>query len=100
MPRLDALSRELIEAGRLIEAGFILRILAANPDAAPAHTEALRQAFFTGAHHLFVCVISIMDPTTPEPTPADLQKMDQIEAELQDFITDFATRHLPVQGSA
>lgn len=98
--KMDRLSRELIEQGRLIEAGFCLRILAIETEAAPDQTEALRNAFFAGAHHLFTCLVAVLDPTTPEPTAADLAKMDQIELELIEFIRDFATRHLPVKGTA
>lgn len=97
---LDQKSRELIEQGRLIEAGFCLRVLAVDAEASPDQTEALRCAFFSGAHHLFACMVAVLDPTTTEPTAADLLKMDQIEAELSDFIRDFATRHLPTKGSA
>jgi hypothetical protein len=97
---LDQKSRELIEQGRLIEAGFCLRILTLDAEAAPEHTEALRNAFFAGAHHLFSCMVTALDPTTTEPTAADLLRMDQIEAELADFIKDFATRQLATKGSA
>lgn len=98
--QLDRLSRELSEKGRLIEAGFTLRIVPIADAKDPEQLEALRNAFFAGAHHLFSCMIAVLDPTSPEPTPADIAKMDAIEAELSDFIRDFATRHLPTQGSA
>lgn len=97
---LDRLSRELIAQGKLIEAGFCLRILAVDTEASPDQAEALRSAFFAGAHHLFTCMVAVLDPTTPEPTPADLEKMDLIEAELADFVKDFATRQLATKGTA
>lgn len=97
---IDRLSRELTDRGRLIEAGFTLRIMPIAEGTDPEQIEALRNAFFAGAHHLFACLVAVLDPTSPEPTAADLEKMDAIEAELTDFIMDFATRHLPVKGSA
>lgn len=97
---LDRLSRELIAQGKLIEAGFCLRILAVDTEASPDQAEALRNAFFAGAHHLFSCMVAVLDPTTTEPTAADIEKMDRIEAELSDFIRDFATRQLQTKGTA
>lgn len=100
MAQLDALSRELMARGKLIEAGFILRILPLADAADPERAEALRNAFFAGAHHLFTCVVAVLDPSTPDPTPADLEKMDAILAELTEFIRDFAVRQLATVGSA
>ncbi len=95
---IDRLSRQLIENGRLIEAGFTLRIMPIAAD--PEQMEALRNAFFAGAHHLFTTVCAVMDPSTPELTAADLKRMEEIEAELTTFIREFATRQLATKGSA
>lgn len=100
MSQLDALSRELIAQGKLIEAGFILRILPLADAADPERAEAMRHAFFAGAHHLFVLFVAVLDPSTQEPTPADLEKMSRIEAELDQFIREFAVRKLATVGSA
>lgn len=102
MPKaaLDSLSRELTEQGRFIEAGFTLRILS-TAGVPPDQLEDVRNAFFAGAHHLFLTLVAIftLAPGTA-PTPEDLARMEQIEAELEAFIAEFATRHLPTKGSA
>lgn len=102
MPKsaLDSLSRELAEQGRFIEAGFCLRILstAALP---PEQMEEIRNAFFAGAHHLFVTLVAIFTLAPGvSPTADDYARMEQIEAELDAFIAEFATRHLPTKGTA
>lgn len=100
MAQLDALSRALIAQSKFIEAGFTLRILPLADAADPERAEAMRHAFFAGAHHLFTCMVAVLDPSTPDPTPADLEKMDAIEAELTAFIREFAVRQLATVGSA
>jgi hypothetical protein len=97
---LEALSRELTDQGRLIEAGWIgFRFTALTGEVPAAQLDELRNVFFAGAQHLFSSIMIILDPGA-EPTAADLQRMDLINAELKTFIETFAARHLPVKGSA
>jgi hypothetical protein len=98
---LERISRELTDQGQLIETGWIGFRHAAYPgEVPPAQLDELRNVFFAGAQHLFSSIITILDPGEVEPTAADLQRMDLINAELRAFIEIFAARHLPVKGSA
>lgn len=46
-----------------------------------------RRAFYQGAIAMFTGVVSSLDPS-PEPTDADLRKMDDIKAEIDQFMVD------------
>lgn len=85
---LKRLSRELTDQGKLIEAGWISLRLAANPSASPEQLREMRMAFFAGAQHLFVSIMTILDPGD-EATQKDLDRLDLINAELQAFLKDF-----------
>lgn len=91
---LERLSRELTDKGQLIEAGWVgLRLAAISDDAGKDQLREMRMAFFAGAQHLFSSIMTIMDEDR-EPTAADLQRMELIDAELKKFIRDFAgARH-------
>lgn len=97
---LQRLERELVDKGKLIEAGWIGLRLAAVPDNASAvQLEEMRNAFFAGAQHLFSSMMSIMEPGS-EPTANDIARMSYIDAELQDFIEKFELKHSPAKGRA
>lgn len=94
------LTKDASDAGKLIEAGWIaLRALAVPPDAQPVQIDEMRNAFFAGAQHLFGSIMSILDPGE-DPTDADLGRMDLIQAELDEFITDFGLRHIKPERSS
>lgn len=91
--RLRRFQRELVDKGKLIEAGWVgLRVAAIPEDAGKAQLEEMRNAFFAGAQHLFSSIVSILDDDR-EPTPTDLWRMDLISTELEVFIRDFSRRH-------
>lgn len=97
---LERLSRELVDKGKLIEAGWIGLSLAALPLDTPAvRLEDMRSAFFAGANHLFSSIMTVLEPGA-EPSDKDLQRMDLIAAELQAFIQAYELRHFPAKGSA
>lgn len=97
---LQRLERELVDKGKLIEAGWIgLRIAAVPPDASKVQLEEMRTAFFAGAQHLFTSIMSILEPGA-EPTEKDLERMDLINKELRAFINDFTIRNFPAEGRA
>jgi hypothetical protein len=97
---LERLSRELVDQGKLIEAGWVgLRLAAMHPDSPPDQLREMRMAFFAGAQHLFGSIMSILDPGE-EPTDDDLKRMDLIDKELKGFIAKFARDHVPTQGTA
>jgi len=93
MADIDKLTKDLTDKGLLIEAGFVgLRHMAIAKDAPADQVDDMRNAFFAGAQHLLASIMSILDPGE-EPTIADLQRMDLIQAELDQFIKDFSARH-------
>lgn len=97
---LERLSRELVDKGKLVEAGWVSLRLAAIPLDAPAiQLEEMRNAFFAGAQHLFSSIMTILEPDA-EPTEKDLERMDLIDRELKAFINDFSVRRLPTEGRA
>lgn len=101
---LIRLSKELIDKGLLIEAGFTtLRAMAGAPDAPKEQIEEMRMAFFAGAQHVFATIMSTMDPGD-EPTEDDMTRLDKIHDELQRFIDEYKRKHGvaigPVAGRA
>jgi hypothetical protein len=90
---LHRLERELVDKGKLIEAGWVgLRIAAIPPDAGKAQLESMREAFFAGAQHLFGSIMGFLDDDH-EPTDADLRRMDNVNTELTEFIEQFSRKH-------
>lgn len=95
---LERFTKELIDQGKLIEAGWIsLRIAAIPEDAPPIQLQEMRNAFFAGAQHLFASIITVLDPDE-EPTADDMKRMELIDEELRAFIQDFELRFLPTEG--
>lgn len=99
---LERLSRELADAGKLVEVGWIGYRLAVMPDNAGAvQLEETKMAFFAGAQHLFASIMTVMDRgDDAEPTPSDLHKLDLINNELREFATKLALKASKHQGSA
>lgn len=96
---LERVTRDLIDSGKLIEAGWVsMRIACDLVDAPADQLREMRMAFFAGAQHLFGSILSVLEPGD-EPTEKDLKRMDLIHTELQDFIKDFELRHVPTKGS-
>lgn len=97
---IDAVTKELVSRGLLMEAGFVsLRAIVIPKDASDAQVHEMRMAFFAGAQHLFASIMAVMD-SEREPTDADLQKMSAIQEELDKFRREFELRHQPVKGQA
>jgi hypothetical protein len=97
---LERESRELADQGKLIEAGWIgLRIAAVPLDASALQLQEMRMAFFAGAQHLLASIMTILEPDA-EPTHKDLERMDLIQRELQDFINVFTIQNCPTEGRA
>lgn len=97
---LERLSKELVDKGKLIEAGWVSLRIVWLPLNCPANQlDELRQAFFAGSQHLFSSIMTILEPGA-EPTEKDLDRFTLINNELQEFIKDFELRCLPTKGSA
>jgi hypothetical protein len=89
----DSLAKRLTHEGKLIEAGWIgYDKLVLSPDASQLQRDECRLAFFAGAQHLFGSIMQILEPDA-EPTPADLERMSQIHAELEGFLVMFKAKH-------
>lgn len=90
---LRRLERELVDSGKLIEAGWVgLRLAAVPENASPMQLTVMREAFFAGAQHLFGSIMGVLEEGT-EPTEADMRRMDLINAELEIFIREFSKKH-------
>lgn len=98
---LERLTRELTDAGLLVESGWVgFRIACDLHDAPKDQLDQMRSAFFAGAQHTFHSITgSLLDPGS-EPTDADLRRMDNIDQELRRFIKEFEARHIPTVGTA
>lgn len=96
---VDAVTRQLTADGRLVEAGFgamMILVYPAGVDgnvAGAARVAELRDAFMAGAQHLFGSMLGSLLDEDAEPTAADMDRMAQIDAELDAFIRDYARRH-------
>ncbi len=97
---LERLHRELLDTGKLIEAGWVsLRMVAVPLDAPKVQLDEMRTAFFAGAQHLFSSIMWSLEGGG-DPTENDMRRMDLIDAELKKFITEFELRHGVTKGSA
>ena len=89
----EAITKDLIDKGQIIEAGWVsLRMLAIPHDAPQVQLDAMREAFYAGAQHLYASVMICLDPGK-EPTEDDLRRMAMIHSELDEFIRQYKVRH-------
>lgn len=89
-----ASAQDAANKGLLVEAGWIgLRAAWISDDASAIQIEEMRNAFFAGAQHIFSTIMSMQDDGLEE-TPADLERMDKLSAELLAFFDDFKERRL------
>lgn len=97
---MQAMTRQLTDEGRLIEAGWIgLRVMWLHPDTPDDQVADLRKAFMAGAQHLFGSIMTLLEPGK-EPTIADMARMTRISAELDAFGAELARDHYPTRGNA
>jgi len=99
---VDVIVARLVDEGRLIEGGFVAMIYATYPDldSLPRDQfDQLHSAFFAGAQHIFASMTTMLDPGA-EPTERDLERMDKIAAELDQFIGEYKLRHIAAEGEA
>lgn len=82
---VDALAKKLADEGKLIEGGWAAyHALVIPHDAPEIQVRLMREAFFSGAQHLFHTLTSILEEGS-EPTESDLRRMDHIDRELRGF---------------
>ena len=90
---MEAITRELIDEGRIIEAGFAsYKIAVMNPNAGADQIIETRRAFFAGAQHLFASIMSVLEPGS-EPTDNDMHRITQIHEELNRFIVELKSKY-------
>jgi hypothetical protein len=97
---LKALSKQLVDIGKIIEAGWIgFRLLAVSKNASLTQINEMRNAFFAGAQHLFASIMAVMD-SDREPTESDLRRMSLIHDESEEFRRSFLLKHISTDGNA
>jgi hypothetical protein len=97
---VDAVTRRLIDEGKLIEAGWLsLRRQAIAPNASQAQLDEMRMAFFAGAQHLWGSVMTALEPGEIE-TEVDMRRMEAINAELEAFVEQLKLRIEKTEGRA
>lgn len=96
----DALIKEFIARGKLIEVGFLsMRATVIAPDAPDVQVREMRMAYMSGAQHLFASIMACLDPGK-EPTLADMRRMSQINDELEAFGEELKLRVSATAGGA
>lgn len=95
---VDGATKHLVDEGKLIEAGWVSLKLTAYPNGmTPDQEQQLRQAFFAGAQHLIASICSFLEPDA-DITDKDLQRMNNVQRELDEFIQDYTARFVPTVG--
>jgi hypothetical protein len=91
--KAEALTKELADQGKLMEAGWMGFSMMCIPDHAPKlQHEMMREAFYAGAQHLFASVITMFDKGEM-PTAQDLERMSKVAEELRIFIAGYRAKH-------
>lgn len=94
---LERLTKQLMDEGKLLEAGWIgLRLAAIPLDAPPIQLKQMHMAYMAGAQHLWASMMAGLDPGVGE-TAADMRRMDLIARELEAYESELL-RSLPVEG--
>lgn len=94
------LTHELIQQGKIIEAGFVgYRAMVLHKDAPEVQIRECRLAFYAGAKHLFDSIMHTLDDDA-EPTEADLERVEKIDQELQAFGAQVIGETIKTEGRA
>jgi hypothetical protein len=84
---LAALTRKLVDEGRIVQAGWQVWETAVLPKDAPTIQRVeCRRAFFAGAQHLWASTMTALE-ADQEPTEADLRRLTLIDSELRAFFS-------------
>ena len=93
-------TRGLAGEGKLIAAGWYgFATHAMQHDVSDAQRHDMCVAFFAGADHLFCSIMSMLDPGSEE-TAGDLQRMEAIHDELQQFRDLLKAATMTTKGEA
>lgn len=86
-------TKHFIDQGKLVEAGFAAYCRLVYPQGVPLDkVNPLREAFLSGAEHLFSSIMCTLDPGE-EPTTADLKRMDKIADEVEAWRNELFKRY-------
>jgi len=81
----QAVTKDLVDRGKLIEAGFVIfRTMAMPEDCHQAQIDDMQTAFMAGAQHLFASIMTTLDPGD-DMTDADMRRLDAIGNELEEW---------------
>ncbi len=87
------LEKALMDQGLIIEGGWMsFKLMTIPATAGPGQLEAMRNAFFAGAQHLFGSIMCGLDEGVEE-TADDMRRMDNIQKELDKFLVEFKKKH-------
>lgn len=91
--QVSEMERAAVDAGKIIEAGWMgFKIAAVPPSAGERQVNDMRDMFFAGAQHVWVSVLRMVS-AGEDITADDERRMANIQRELDAFFTDFAQRH-------
>ena len=94
------LTKNLIDQGKLIEAGFAAFASYVIPPNAPAtQLREMQLAWMAGAEHVWSSVMGMLDPGE-EPSEADLRRMGLIQQEIDKWRTKISERIDHAKGNA
>jgi hypothetical protein len=81
------LTKDLVQRGLLIEAGFALFCMHRKIDVQEVPAPILQEyqlAFYAGAEHVWSSIMNVLDEGQ-EPTDADMQRMDKVQNEIDNL---------------
>lgn len=86
---VDALTKQFVDEGRLIEAGWqAMRVLVIPASASSIQLSEMRKAYFSGAQHLFASLMGVVGDDGGAPTADELRRVDLISDELDKFVAE------------
>jgi len=79
------LAQELIDQGRIMEAGWqSLKVLSISPQAPAVQIQEMRNVFYAGASWLLDQMLKMLEPGE-DPSEADERRMKQLQQELDSY---------------
>lgn len=95
----DARAKQLIDQGRIIQAGWEGFVKYSYPPTVSEMQKAeMRNCFFAGAQHLFGSIIQVLGPEGGNEEK-DMQRLDSIAKELETFISVYMLNNVPTKGN-
>lgn len=83
---VDKFTKNLMDAGLIVEAGWVgYKLFVVPKNASEVQINETRRAFFAGAQHLFASIISSLEESD-DATDRDLTRMDNINRELNNYV--------------